>query len=280
MSTIRNFIYLDNDKLNSLYSQVFEGVAEAIIESYLGETQNKEEQKGIGKTMEEKVGEVSGISTNKVLHDYMYNKFEDKLQDKIIISNGIESKSLIKANSIIKVTGKTKIEDYARLSSFLGEFNKLGVALAWLQKDTLGTAKNNIGEIVRKNGWQMDRQFTDSLGTFIDAFEKAGYEIVIENQGEIYRGVVNRKYLRLSEENIRVLYGSKPCMNWTMVGEVTQIYPHEENAENENESGDFLKKALGNMFAAIDNVESTFFSYGKEQVYHILPIAVYIENDL
>ena len=31
MSVIRNFIYLDNDKLNSLYSQVFEGVAEAII---------------------------------------------------------------------------------------------------------------------------------------------------------------------------------------------------------------------------------------------------------
>lgn len=128
MSVIRNFIYLDNDKLNSLYSQVFEGVAEAIIESYFGESQNKEEQKGLGKTLEEKVGEVSGISTNKILHDHMYNKFEEKIKDKIIFCNGIYNEFLIKPNSIIKVRGRTRIEDYARLSSFLEEFNDLGVA--------------------------------------------------------------------------------------------------------------------------------------------------------
>ena len=280
MSVIRNFIYLDNDKMNSLYSQVFEGVAEAIIESYFGESHNKEEQKSLGKTLEEKVGEVSGISTNKVLHDHMYNKFEEKIKDKIIVCDGIYNESLIKPNSIIKVSGMSRVEDYTRLSSFLEEFNELGVALAWLQKEQLGTEKNNAREIARKNGWQLEKEFTKSLGTFTTAFEKDGYEIVVENQGISYRGVINRKYLRLSEENIRVLYGSRPCMEWTMVGQVTQIHPKQEKARDEGKTQDNIKNALGNMFDAIDNIEATFFSYGAEKVYHVLPITVYIENNL
>lgn len=280
MSVIRNFIYLDNDKLNSLYSQVFEGVAEAIIESYFGESQNKEEQKGLGKTLEEKVGEVSGISTNKILHDHMYNKFEEKIKDKIIFCNGIYNEFLIKPNSIIKVRGTTRIEDYARLSSFLEEFNDLGVALAWMQREQLGTEKNNAREIARKKGWQLDKEFTKSLGTFTTAFEKDGYEIVVEDGGKAYRGVINRKYLRLSEENIRVLYGSRPYMEWTMVGQVTQIHPKQERIESEEITQDYIKNALSNMFDAIDNIEATFFSYGAKKVYHILPIAVYIENNL
>ena len=35
MKSIKNFIYLDKDRLNSLYSQTFEGVAEAIVNSYV-----------------------------------------------------------------------------------------------------------------------------------------------------------------------------------------------------------------------------------------------------
>ena len=282
MSAIRNFIYLDNDKLNSLYSQVFEGVAEAIIESYFGETQNKEEEKKIGKTLEEKVGEISGFSTNKVLHDHMYNKFEDNIEDKIIHCNDVEAEMLIKPNSIIKVTGNTRIEDYERLNSFLSEFNNIGLALAWLQKDILGTAKNNAKEIARSKGWQLDREFTDALKTFTKNFEKDGYEIVIENQGKSYRGIIDRKYLRLSEENIRILYGSKPCMPWTMVGQVTQIYPLsiQKNVNDESKSESVLKNALGKMFTSINDVEATFFSYGTEIVYHVLPIAIYIENNL
>lgn len=280
MDVIRNFIYLDNDKLNSLYSQVFEGVAEAIIESYFGETQNKEEQKSIGKTLEEKVGEISGTSANKVLHDHMYNKFEAKIGDKIIFCNEIKDASLIKPNSIIKVTGKTEIEDYKRLNFMMGEFNKLGIALAWTQKDSLGTTKNNARELARKQGWQMEKELIESINTFIESFEKDGYEIVVKNQEEVYRGIANRKYLRLSEDDIRMLYGSKPCMEWTMVGQVTQAYPKQDEGKLDESEGECLKKALSDMINAIDELEEAFFSYGDKKVYHVLPIAVYIENNL
>ena len=129
MTAIRNFIYLDNDKLNSLYSQVFKGVAEAIVESYLGQTEDKNEVKSIGKTSEEKVVKASWTLENKILHDHMYNKFEDKLHGKIICCDGLNG-DLVEPNSIIKVTGKTMIEDYERLDFFLKQYNKLGEALA------------------------------------------------------------------------------------------------------------------------------------------------------
>lgn len=59
----------------------------------------------------------------------MYNKFEDKLHGKIICCDGLNG-DLVEPNSIIKVTGKTMIEDYERLDFFLKQYNKLGEALA------------------------------------------------------------------------------------------------------------------------------------------------------
>ena len=39
---IRDFIYMDKDRLYSLYSQVFEGVIEAVVDSYSNGIQNNE----------------------------------------------------------------------------------------------------------------------------------------------------------------------------------------------------------------------------------------------
>ena len=42
---IRDFIYMDKDRLYSLYSQAFEGVIEAFIESYSNSLQSEENNK-------------------------------------------------------------------------------------------------------------------------------------------------------------------------------------------------------------------------------------------
>ncbi len=285
MTAIRNFIYLDNDKLNSLYSQVFKGVAEAIVESYFGQTEDKNEVKNIGKTSEEKVVKASGTFENKILHDHMYNKFEDKLQDKIIYCNGLND-DLVKPNSIIKVTGKTRIEDYNRLDFFLKQFNKLGEALGYMEKFSQGNAKNiSARQIAATNGFNMDKKYTESLSLFTSAFESDRYEIVIKNEDDDYRGIADKKYLRSSPDDIRILYGNYPCMDWTMVGQVTQIYPI--NTDNEmddqeiiEESNDVIKHKFSQMFKSLNAVENAFFSYGSKTVYHVLPIAIYIENIL
>lgn len=277
MGAIRNFIYLDNDKLNSLYSQVFEGVAEAIIESYFGATQNIEEQKSIGKTLEEKVGEISGTSTNRVLHDYMYNKFEEKIDDKIVkCGNGID----VSPNSLIKVTGKTRIEDYERLKVYLDEFNNLGLAIAYLQKED-GVSRKNLVALAKESGLQQDKKLLGALKQFLNLFENEGYEVIVNLEEKEYRGIISKKYLRLSPDMIRMLYGNNPCMEWTLVGQVTRIYPEnvvESPQEEHNDSS--MKGSLSEMFASLDEVEKVFFAYDRQQVYHVLPIAIYIENNI
>lgn len=279
MTAIRNFIYLDNDKLNSLYSQVFHGVAEAIVESYFGSNQTSNEQKSIGKSVDEKVGEISGITSNKILHDYMYNKFEDKIIEKIVDCNTQDVQ--IDPNSFVKISGKASIEDYTRLKFYLESFNDLGMALTYLQKDELGANKSNLREIARKNGLHQDQKMLDGLKTFIEMFEPNGYEVVINNEGVCYRGILNKEYLRISTNDIRMLYGSTPCMDWTMVGQITRVFPQmKEDHANKEVSEPDMKQALVTVFDSLNDIESTFFSYGGECVYHILPIAIYIDNQI
>lgn len=279
MTAIRNFIYLDNDKLNSLYSQVFHGVAEAIVESYFGETQKSNEQKSIGKTVDEKVGEISGITSNKILHDYMYNKFEDKISEKIVDCN--TQKVDIHPNSFVKVSGKARIEDYDRLKFYLDSFNDLGMALAYMQKEELGANKSNLREIARQNGLQQDQKMLNGLKTFIDMFELSGYEVIINSQDVFYRGILNKEYLRISADDIRMLYGNTPCMEWTMMGQITQVFPQTKKDNTVmNIAGTDLKQVLVNVFNSLNEVESCFFSYSGECVYHVLPVAIYIDNQL
>lgn len=279
MTAIRNFIYLDNDKLNSLYSQVFHGVAEAIVESYFGETQKSNEQKGIGKTVDEKVGEISGTISNKILHDYMYNKFEDKIKEKIVDCN--EPESEVCPNSFVKISGKARIEDYDRLKYYLESFNDLGMALAYFQRESLGAKKGNLREYARQNGLQQDKEILNGIKTFIEQFESNGYEVIIDNEGICYRGILNKDYLRISTDDVRMLYGSNPCMEWTMVGQITQIFPQSETDDVVSSiGGENLKQVLLNVFNSLNNVEASFFSYGSGRVYHILPIAIYIDNQI
>lgn len=152
-----------------------------------------------------------------------------------------------------------------------------------MQKYNLGNAKNiSTKQIVANNGFALDKKYTESLAFFTSAFEKDRYEIVIKNQDGDYRGIADKKYLRSAPDDIRILYGNAPCMDWTMVGQVTQIYPvkTDEEAEDVEDSGDVIKIKFGNMFKSLNAVETAFFSYGVKRVYHVLPIAIYIENTL
>ena len=80
---IRDFIYMDKDRLYSLYSQAFEGVIEAFIESYSNSLQSEENNKNHikGQTLETQVAEASTKTENKILYDHMYNLLERKLSN-------------------------------------------------------------------------------------------------------------------------------------------------------------------------------------------------------
>lgn len=139
MIQIRDFIYLDVEKLYSLYSQVFEGVADRIIQSYIGSLQSTESSKGRPflpeSDSETQVVEVSRRTENKFLYDYMYNRLEERISEAIVDASGVTEgnyQNEIGGAFIIKVAGSAEIEDFNRMRILMQEFNNMGQAMHYI----------------------------------------------------------------------------------------------------------------------------------------------------
>ncbi len=74
---------MDTDRLNSLYSQVFERIVEAIVETELNEEEGSDAQRGglrfRGSKVEQRVAAASYRTEDRLLHDYMYNLLEARV---------------------------------------------------------------------------------------------------------------------------------------------------------------------------------------------------------
>ena len=104
-------------------------------------------------------------------------------------------------------------------------------------------------------------------------------EIVIENEDSTldigFKALLDPKYLRISPNELRILYGHKPCMKWTMVGEVTDIsYMSDRHQERS-------KNAFSELFTHLNDVDHSFSKSTEEScdMIRISPIAVYIEHE-
>ncbi len=153
---IRDFIYVDAERLYSLYSQVFEGVADQIVESFIAGLSTTDSQKGTflqGSSIETQIAEASRRTENKSLYDHMYNQLERKLHSVIVDASKITTEdyqSILDQTFMIKVSGTAEIEDYHRLAMFMERFNEIADAIGYSQ--LVG-----IREVMNK-GWTEEKQ--------------------------------------------------------------------------------------------------------------------------
>lgn len=289
---IRDFIYMDKDRLYSLYSQVFEGVIEAVVDSYSNGIANKENTKNVikGSSLETQVAEASTKTENRVLYDHMYNSLENKLSDVIfcVNSNDTISAEDLNGKTIIKVTGKATIQDYNRLKRYMEKFNELGKIIAYANYTSMSKTEQkntNVNSLAKSLGLWQDTTLLNNIKTMTEFFNDGGYDVVISanNSNKIlYRGIINKEYLRVEPDILRTLYGDEPPMKWTMVGQVTYI-PSELPLSNDSNVEDTecdtaISDSYQNMFRSYRKVEKIFFE-GKENIrIHIAPIAIYTET--
>jgi hypothetical protein len=256
---IRDFVYLDADRLNSLYSQVFEGVAEEIIKSRLYGELEKNSQKGEitkGQIAEAQFSEVKQTTENKVLYDYMYSQLEAKIAGGVLEPSGITAenyRALLSNAFMIKVKGKTEIEDYNRVKVFAKKFNELvgklafaekitqlGISLYQLEaiaKATTGNEKGNLRKLLQtfkdptqlaqEKGYYQDEELMQLVDMVTEMFYPDGFEITIKPmkgvEGVVFRGVIDRKCLRLQPNFLKALYGGYTDFEWTMLGQITYM---------------------------------------------------------
>lgn len=304
MKNIRDFIYLDKDRVNSLYSQVNEGVAEAIVNSYVSskETGEKVTKPILGQSTEDKVGEYSNVTENKILHDHIYNKLEEILKDNIYIPKDINKdnyKEKLQDKFIIKIKGKVKIHNYNRMKMYLKEFNNIGeiVAYSIYSSNTDSSEENKRGkqkyednkqikEIIKEKGLKQDQKTLDGLNKMIELFNDDGFELIIQgdNQEIIYRVVLDTAYLRLNTDMLRILYTQNPINEWTIVGQITYL-PNIQMNKNTNNDQDVdeqlgMREAYKNMIDVTASFEDIFFISNKNIEITVTPIAIYREQEI
>lgn len=137
---IKSFIYLDEYKMYSISSQIFEGLTEYVINSSSHKEKKSESQSGpfgSGRILADIISTDADSQEKKFLHDYSYTLFETKLltDDAVVrINEASIDQELQKLNEkhFVKVTGRVMFNDVALINNTLTHFNELGAALTYV----------------------------------------------------------------------------------------------------------------------------------------------------
>lgn len=316
MEKIRSFIYLDEYKMYSISSQIFEGITEYLIEHKKTSKEETESQKGpvgSGRIMADIINLETGTQEKKYLHDYSYKVFEDHLTKSgrvadITIENIENIKSLSEEYSFVKIRGNAVFNDISSLLKTLNNFNKIGESLSYVtnfkvieearnqlslasshKKDRNGKAKQkseftsltDIKKLAKESGLQHDQKFLDTLAYLLEYGFQDQFEIQMPIDSQIFSANLKRQCLR-EEENLLIRKYSRIAeKEFIIFGMITQNTGKGEvgnKDEGEGEEKEFknIKEALMNMVGHLANLESTFTGRLSNEII-IDPIAVYRE---
>jgi hypothetical protein len=284
---IRNFIYLDSEKLRSLSSQLFEGVTEQIISTQSDAELQTESQKGpvaSGKLLGDIFSKESSSSELRFLEDHAYTLFEARLLEMDLLTIFDKRSSLDHIEkSFVKVTAKFQLNDLVTSASIMKDFNKIGEALWRVTNEKMEVSStikiHSDGEARKKaaeNGLQMNQKVTDAAATLLHF----GYQDLIEANFTIIDGMfsapLKRKFLRESESLIVHKYSRNTQGEFTMVGVVTQQGSIQNDPENlqDVKDADSMKHAMRVLSDHLRVVENTFSAALTHEVI-VDPIAIY-----
>jgi len=283
---IKNFIYLDEYKMYSLSSQIFEGITEYLVNTDYKEEENNDSQKGnfaSGRLLADIIKNGNKTEERKYLHDYSYTLFEKylienkKVADINTLDDDINIIDTCTNTSFIKIKGKATFNDVESLMHTLKDFNKIGKAFAHMKmfNDKSNTFKT-INEYAKNNGLQMDQKFIENLNILLEyGFDKQ-LEIQIDHNNNLFSTNIKREYLREKENLLIKRYARETEKEFVLFGMVTQCQEYTEKKETEKKDFDNPKEAIMNMVSFLTKLEAGFTGKLPHEII-IDPIAIYTE---
>lgn len=295
---IRDFIYLDVDRLKSIISQVDEGLVNLSeeVKSTTDEVDSSVEA-GVLSILKGFVG-AKYISQNqdtntKSFHDFIYNKVESALTEADLLTHipekdtgsDITNESVrdsLNNTAFVLAKGKVVINDFNNMNIFLEKFNTVIDFLAHctsltLPEDTSPHKKKQAKNEVKES--KMDKKMIDGFQMFFDTFYKDRVVIKMlpfENKTEfILVGNLNEKYLRDDISSITYKYGTAPISEWTIFCQVASIPPKERKVPQIT-TGSEIESGIQGVFDAYRTIESLAQSVVYPEI-AITPIAIYRE---
>lgn len=305
---IKNFIYLNEDKMYSLSSQLFEGVTEYVLNESSSTTEDSEEQKGpvgSGKLLGDILKNSERNTVKKFLNDYSYNIFENELENRnkiSIITKNSDKASTDNVNYFIKITSRAIFNDMTSILDTLKNFNDIGKAITYVTRhkeisnaneemtNKIRNTKNRnerakkeqrasniklVERFAKENGMQHDEEYLDYLSYILNYGFKDQLEIQMRLNNRLFSASLNRSFLRDSEEMLVKKYSRKTEVEFTLFGVVTQSENQKKDDDHKLNSGN-IKAAIFDLANRLTELESSFTGPVENEII-IDPIAIYTE---
>ena len=315
MQAIKNFLYLDEYKMYSISSQIFEGITEYLID-YRGTAKEETERQsgpiGSGRVLADILKSASGTQERKYLHDYSYTLFEDRLKQsegKVCnVSYENVSAAIARINSVdfIEVRGKPIFNDMNRLKSTIEDFNEFGKALTYLmsfeeledvrqqleESVKAETDRNekarlrqrqkqltNIERLAKEQNLYQDPKLLEYLMLLLNYGFQDQFEVQIPVGPYIFSANLNREYLRENEDMLVRKYSRFSEKDFVLFGTISQG-PTEtlENQDNDDQDAvpTQMKEVIMQFVGALSKMEASLSGKLENEVV-IDPIALYRE---
>lgn len=310
---IKNFIYLDEYKMYSMSSQVFEGVTEYLVSDKGSSTEKSESQKGpvaSGRLLADILKTTNRISEKKYLHDYSYTLFEQHLmqEEKVFVldeQNCVDAENLknsLNSYSFIKVKSKALFNDIKAIKNILENFNDIGSSLALVAnfeefsdfkcklqpktgkpsklKGFSGASHNLLDDahlqFARSKGMYKEPDFLEGLRLVLDYGFHDQLELQLRILDFIFSADLNRNYLRESDDLIIRKYSRRTEKEFIVFGIVTQSNVEETIIPEIEDESESMKSAVLNIVNHLTDLELSFTRKLVNEI-KIDPIAVYTE---
>lgn len=307
---IKNILYLDEQKLISLSSQVMEGITDYLIKSIGNDKEESISQKGpvaSGRILAEAIKSNHLSIERKTLHDHAFSNFEKYLIDHdllINITTDTETENLqplLQSKSFIKIHATAKIIDPEIINSLISRFNEIGAAVAYvtnhseinntieivekLVKETKLASKksalsNQLKELkddsfLAKNmGMWQEPKFLKSLGIINEFGFKNQLEIQQKIHGLLFSSLLKDEFLRERKDLIIRKYSRITERTMVILGVITQTNSPQP-INQKMDKVETMKDGLVNLVDHITDMEMGLFGKSPNEII-IDPIAIYV----
>ncbi len=296
-NSIRDYVYMDVERLRSIYAQVSGGLIEQFIRSEVTNETMEHRENDEASEVKKQIFLGAGRFETRVLHDYLFTEVEKHLTG-AIVDFSTETKKLVNPGSIVRVTGRSELDDTKRLLNIAEHYNEfygsvllLGVAnevqeRIWSIEEELENLSTNSKNkerrlslerelrslspeaLIRRMKAGVPKIIIDMLRMWLELLYKDVFEVKILPIGDdsvSFRAVLDTQYLRENSSLTYAKYGSRTRVQWTLVGVITTILDPEQLGKHDEELSKRVKDHSGlNIEEIVNDVQSDEEAQNRE----------------
>jgi hypothetical protein len=302
---IRDYIYMDTDKIKSIISQIDKGIIENQIETK-GKDQEIEQSVDAGIPLfRAKIGHKyvldSQTAQTRSLHDYVYNILESSLNDqvrKISSSIGLDQRDKFEGDSFIFIERNVQFLWFDHMLKLLknmdnllyAELDKNVIAYVELKKqlqqegpkqkqDDIKRKISQLEEIPAVKVYIPEKASKDLAISYLELFQKGQIilKITPEKGSKVsFYALLKKEYLRDEMDDLVYKYGSAPKMKWKMLAQISAIPKQEdEKVELSIEGITEVSDIFENIMVFLSGAETKLGLTVKYPDISLTPIAIY-----